>query len=133
MADTYKFAVLLNLFVGDVAERIEKYSSGSFVCLGGFGKCALKVAGARQRKTAGAGRTAKPRATGTRPEEALISDIEAIALVIMVTETRAAAARPDTARFQLAGGLTAASIGADNIAERAADPLDAVMTPLRDL
>jgi hypothetical protein len=31
-----------NLFVGDVAERIEKYSSGSFVGLGGFGKCALK-------------------------------------------------------------------------------------------
>jgi hypothetical protein len=25
-----KFAVLLNLFVGDVAERIEKYSSGFF-------------------------------------------------------------------------------------------------------
>src|SRR5271156_3227949 len=37
-----KFAVLLNFFVGDVAERIEKYSSGSFVGLGGFGKCALK-------------------------------------------------------------------------------------------
>jgi xanthine/CO dehydrogenase XdhC/CoxF family maturation factor len=68
-----------------------------------------------------------------RPEEALISDTEAIALVILVAETRAAAARPDTARFQLAGGLTAASIGGDNIAERAADPLDAVMTPLRDL
>jgi hypothetical protein len=80
---TNKFAVLLNLFVGDVAERIEKYSSGSFVCLGGFGKCALKVAGACQGKTA--------------------------------------------------GGLTAASIGADNIAEQAADPLDAVTTPLRDL
>jgi hypothetical protein len=31
-----KFAVLFNLFVGDVAERIEKYSSGPFVCLGGF-------------------------------------------------------------------------------------------------
>jgi hypothetical protein len=37
-----KFAVLLNLFVGDVAERIEKYSSGSFVGLSGFGKCALQ-------------------------------------------------------------------------------------------
>ena len=37
-----KFAVLFNLFVGDVAERIEKYSSGPFVGLGGFGKCALK-------------------------------------------------------------------------------------------
>jgi hypothetical protein len=31
-----KFAVLFNLFVGDVAERIEKYSSGPFVGLGGF-------------------------------------------------------------------------------------------------
>jgi hypothetical protein len=37
-----KFAVLFNLFVGDVAERIEKYSSGPFVGLGGFSKCALK-------------------------------------------------------------------------------------------
>ena len=37
-----KFAVLFNLFVRDVAERIEKYSSGSFVGLGGFGKCTLE-------------------------------------------------------------------------------------------
>ena len=37
-----KFAVLFNLFVGERAERIEKYSSGSFVRLGGFSKCALK-------------------------------------------------------------------------------------------
>jgi hypothetical protein len=34
-----KFAVLFNLFVGERAERIEKCSSGSFVLLGGFGKC----------------------------------------------------------------------------------------------
>src|SRR6266403_5367956 len=38
-----KFAVLFNLFVGDVAERSEKYSSGPFVGLSGFSKCALKV------------------------------------------------------------------------------------------
>src|SRR3977135_3903950 len=37
-----EFAVLFNLFVGERAERIEKYSSGFFVGLGGFGKCALK-------------------------------------------------------------------------------------------
>src|SRR3981081_1701816 len=37
-----KFAVLFNLFVGERAERIQEYSSGSFVGLGGFGKCALK-------------------------------------------------------------------------------------------
>src|ERR1700738_143959 len=37
-----KFAVLFNLFVGERAERIEKYSSGSFVGLSGFGKCALQ-------------------------------------------------------------------------------------------
>jgi hypothetical protein len=37
-----KFAVLFYLFVGDVAERIEKYSSGPFVGLGGFSNCALK-------------------------------------------------------------------------------------------
>ena len=37
-----QFHVLLNLFVGDVAERIEKYSSDSFVGLGGFGKCTLE-------------------------------------------------------------------------------------------
>ena len=38
-----KFAVLFNLFVGERAERLEKYSRGSFVRLGGFGKCALKL------------------------------------------------------------------------------------------
>ena len=38
-----KFAVLFNLFVGERAERIEEYSSSSFVGLGGFGKCALKL------------------------------------------------------------------------------------------
>jgi len=37
-----KFAVLLDLFVGERAERIQEYSSGSFVGLGGFGKCALQ-------------------------------------------------------------------------------------------
>jgi hypothetical protein len=37
-----KFAVLFSLFVGERAERIEKYSSGPFVGLGGFSKCALK-------------------------------------------------------------------------------------------
>ena len=37
-----KFAVLFNLFVSERAERIQKYSSGSFVGLRGFGKCALK-------------------------------------------------------------------------------------------
>ncbi len=37
-----KFAILFNLFVGERAERIEECSSGSFVGLGGFGKCALK-------------------------------------------------------------------------------------------
>ena len=36
-----KFAVLFNLFVGERAERIQEYSSGSFVGLGGFGKGAL--------------------------------------------------------------------------------------------
>ena len=30
------------MFVRDGAERIEKYSSGSFVGLGGFGKCTLE-------------------------------------------------------------------------------------------
>jgi len=37
-----KFAVLFNLFVGERVKRIEEYSSGSFVGLGGFGKCGLK-------------------------------------------------------------------------------------------
>jgi len=37
-----KFAVLFNLFVGERAERIQEYSSGSFVGLGGFGKGALQ-------------------------------------------------------------------------------------------
>ena len=37
-----KFTVLFNFFVGERAERIEEYSSGPFVGLGGFGKCALK-------------------------------------------------------------------------------------------
>ena len=37
-----KFAVLFNLFVGECAKRIEEYSSGSFVGLGGFGVCGLK-------------------------------------------------------------------------------------------
>jgi hypothetical protein len=37
-----EFAVLFGRFVGDVAERIEKYSRGPFVGLGGFSKCALK-------------------------------------------------------------------------------------------
>ena len=41
-AGQYKFAVLFNLFVGERTERIEKYSSGFFVGLSGFGKCALK-------------------------------------------------------------------------------------------
>ena len=38
-----EFAVLFGGFVGDGAERIEEYSSSSFVGLGGFGKCALKL------------------------------------------------------------------------------------------
>jgi len=37
-----KFAVLLNLFVGEVAERIEEYSSGSLVDLGGSSESDLK-------------------------------------------------------------------------------------------
>jgi len=37
-----EFSVLFDGFVGEVAECIEEYSSGSFVGLGGFGKCALK-------------------------------------------------------------------------------------------
>ena len=37
-----KFAVLFNLFVGERAKRIEEYSSGSFVGLGGFSECGLK-------------------------------------------------------------------------------------------
>ena len=37
-----KFTVLFNLFVGKPAKRIEEYSSGSFVGLGGFGKRGLK-------------------------------------------------------------------------------------------
>jgi hypothetical protein len=38
----YKFAVLFDHFVREVAERIEEYSSGSFVCLGGSSECNLK-------------------------------------------------------------------------------------------
>jgi hypothetical protein len=37
-----KFAVLFNLFVGERAKSIQEYSRGSFVGLGGFGKCGLK-------------------------------------------------------------------------------------------
>ena len=37
-----KFAVLFNLFVGERAERIQEYSSGSFVGLGGSSECDLK-------------------------------------------------------------------------------------------
>ena len=37
-----KFAVLSDLFVGEGAERIEKYSIGSFVGLGGSSECNLK-------------------------------------------------------------------------------------------
>ena len=37
-----KFAVLFNLFVGERAERLEEYSSGSFVGLGGSSECDLK-------------------------------------------------------------------------------------------
>ena len=37
-----KFAGLFNLFVGNRAERIQEYSRGSFVGLGGFGKCTLE-------------------------------------------------------------------------------------------
>src|SRR6266481_3137733 len=37
-----EFAVLFNLFVCERAERLEEYSSGSFVGLCSFGKCALK-------------------------------------------------------------------------------------------
>ena len=35
-----KFAGLFCVFVGERAECIQEYSSGSFVGLGGFGKCA---------------------------------------------------------------------------------------------
>jgi hypothetical protein len=38
----YKFAVLFNLFVREVAESIEEHSSGSFVGLGGGSDCGLK-------------------------------------------------------------------------------------------
>src|SRR6202023_2870493 len=37
-----EFAVLFDLFVREVAERIEEYSSGSFVGLGGGSDCGLK-------------------------------------------------------------------------------------------
>jgi hypothetical protein len=37
-----KFAVLFGRFVGEVAERIEEYASGSFVCLGGSSESDLK-------------------------------------------------------------------------------------------
>jgi hypothetical protein len=37
-----EFAILFDRFVGDVAERIEEYSSGSFVGLGGSTECNLK-------------------------------------------------------------------------------------------
>ena len=37
-----KFAVLFYLFVGERTKSIQEYSRGSFVGLGGFGKCALK-------------------------------------------------------------------------------------------
>ena len=37
-----KFAVLLDLFVGEVAEGIEEYSSGSFVGFGGSSERDLK-------------------------------------------------------------------------------------------
>ena len=37
-----KFAVLFNRFVREVAERIEEYSSDSFVGFGGSSKCNLK-------------------------------------------------------------------------------------------
>ena len=38
-----EYKIMGTCVVGDVAERIEKYSHGSFVGLGGFGKCPLKV------------------------------------------------------------------------------------------
>jgi hypothetical protein len=41
-AAKFRFARLFNLFVGKCAERIQKHSSGFFIGLGGFGKCALK-------------------------------------------------------------------------------------------
>jgi hypothetical protein len=37
-----EFAVLFGIFVRDGAKRIEKYSSGSFIGLCGFGNCGLK-------------------------------------------------------------------------------------------
>src|SRR5208282_1652 len=37
-----EFAVLSNFFVCERAERLEEYSSGSFVGLGGSSECALK-------------------------------------------------------------------------------------------
>ena len=37
-----EFAVLFDRFVGEVAERIEEYSSGFFVGLGGCSECDLK-------------------------------------------------------------------------------------------
>ena len=37
-----EFAVLFDCFVGEVAERIEEYSSGSFVGLGGSSERGLK-------------------------------------------------------------------------------------------
>ena len=37
-----KFTVLFDRFVSEGAKRIEEYSSGSFVGLGGFGKRGLK-------------------------------------------------------------------------------------------
>src|SRR5690349_13144479 len=37
-----KFAVVFDRFVGEVAERIEEYSSGSFIGLCGSSECNLK-------------------------------------------------------------------------------------------
>jgi hypothetical protein len=37
-----KFSFLFDLFIGERAKSIQEYSRGSFVGLGGFGKCTLE-------------------------------------------------------------------------------------------
>jgi hypothetical protein len=45
-----KFAILLNLFVGKRAERVEEYSSGFFIGLPGFPKGGTSILSLRIEK-----------------------------------------------------------------------------------
>jgi len=77
-----KFAVLFNLFVGERAERIQEYSSGFFVGLGGFGKCDFEVLPCHLEEGLRGGSSHENRTASTKAKIIIVA-VQALATFLM--------------------------------------------------